>query len=214
MSGPAQGGGPRATHNHVPRNATSITRALNRAVLDALPFDDVQDFEDARHGFIGSLPEVEIKNAQGRVVWRLRDYACLSEETAPPTVNPSLWRQARLNMHHGLFQVTERVYQIRGFDISNMTLIEGDAGVIVIDPLISTEVARAGLELYRKHRGARPVTAVIYSHSHTDHYGGVRGVIDEDDVRAGRVDVWAPDRFMQEVVSENVIAGTAMVRRA
>src|SRR6266849_4342055 len=195
-------------------DATPITRALNRTMLDALPFDDFTDFEDAGRGFIGSLPEVEIKNAQGRVVWSLRDYAFLDEETAPPTVNPSLWRQARLNTHHGLFQVTEGVYQVRGFDISNMTLIEGDAGVIVIDPLISTEVASAGLELYRKHRGARPVTAVIYSHSHTDHYGGVRGVIDEDDVRAGRVDVWAPDRFMQEVVSENVIAGTAMVRRA
>jgi alkyl sulfatase BDS1-like metallo-beta-lactamase superfamily hydrolase len=110
--------------------------------------------------------------------------------------------------------VTEGIYQVRGFDISNMTLIEGEAGVIVIDPLISTEVARAGLELYRKHRDLRPVTAVIYSHSHVDHYGGVRGVVDETDVRAGRVDVWAPDRFMQEVVSENVIAGTAMVRRA
>ena len=203
-----------APSDHSPQDATSITRAKNDAVLDALPFDDSQDFEDAGRGFIGSLPEVEIKNAQGRVVWSLREYAFLAEETAPATVNPSLWRQARLNMHHGLFQVTDRIYQIRGFDISNMTLIEGDGGVIVIDPLISTEVARAGLELYRKHRGARAVTAVIYSHSHTDHYGGVRGVIDEDDVRAGRVDVWAPDRFMQEVVSENVIAGTAMVRRA
>jgi alkyl sulfatase BDS1-like metallo-beta-lactamase superfamily hydrolase len=203
-----------AEHDRGSQDATSITRALNRAVSDALPFEDTQDFEDAGRGFIGSLPEVEIKNAQGRVVWSLREYAFLADETAPPTVNPSLWRQARLNMHHGLFQVTERVYQIRGFDISNMTVIEGDAGVIVIDPLISTEVARAGLELYRTHRGARRVTAVIYSHSHVDHYGGVRGVVDEDDVRAGRVDVWAPDRFMQEVVSENVIAGTAMVRRA
>jgi linear primary-alkylsulfatase len=197
-----------------PRDVTSTTRALNRAVLDTLPFGDVQDFEDARRGFLGSLPEVEIKNAQGRVVWSLRDYAFLDEETAPPTVNPSLWRQARLNMHHGLFQVTERIYQVRGFDISSMTLIEGDTGIIVIDPLISTEVARAGLELYRKYRGMRPITAVIYTHSHTDHYGGVRGVVDETDVQAGRVGVWAPDRFMQEVVSENVIAGTAMIRRA
>ena len=203
-----------ATHDQGPRDATPITRAQNRAVLDALPFGDQQDFEDAARGFIGSLPEVEIKNEQGRVVWSLRNYAFLAEETAPPTVNPSLWRQARLNMHHGLFKVTEGVYQIRGFDISNMTLIEGDAGVVVIDPLISTEVARAGLELYRQHRGPRLVTAVIYTHSHTDHYGGVRGVVDEADVKAGRVDVWAPDRFMQEIVSENVIAGTAMIRRA
>jgi alkyl sulfatase BDS1-like metallo-beta-lactamase superfamily hydrolase len=203
-----------ATGDQGPQDATPITGAHNRAVLDALPFADVQDFEDAGRGFLGSLPEVEIKNDQGRVVWSLRDYAFLAEASAPPTVNPSLWRQARLNMHHGLFRVTERVYQIRGFDISNMTLIEGDAGVIVIDPLISTEVARAGLELYAAHRGRRPVTAVIYTHSHTDHYGGVRGILDEDDVRVGRVDIWAPDRFMQEIVSENVIAGTAMIRRA
>jgi alkyl sulfatase BDS1-like metallo-beta-lactamase superfamily hydrolase len=197
-----------------PRDATPITEARNRALLNALPFGDTRDFDDARRGFLGSLPEVEIRNDQGRVVWSLRDYAFLAGEAAPPTVNPSLWRQARLNMHHGLFQVTDRIYQVRGFDISNMTLIEGDAGVIVIDPLISTEVARAGLDLYRRHRGRRPVTAVVYTHSHTDHYGGVRGVLDEAEVQAGRVDVWAPDRFMKEVVSENVFAGTAMVRRA
>jgi linear primary-alkylsulfatase len=197
-----------------PKDASAITRALNRAVLDALPFADTRDFDDARRGFIGSLPEVEIKNDAGRVVWTLRDYAFLAGAEAPPTVNPSLWRQARLNLNHGLFQVTDRIYQVRGFDISNMTLIEGDRGLIVIDPLISTEVARAGLDLYAQHRKWRPVTAVIYSHSHTDHYGGVRGVVDEGDVSAGRVEIWAPDRFMQEVVSEAVLAGTAMVRRA
>jgi len=204
MDSPAQG----------PQDATSFTRASNQAVLDALPFADTQDFEDARRGFIATLPEVEITNAQGRIVWSLRDYAFLEDRQAPFTVNPSLWRQARLNMHHGLFRVTEGIYQVRGFDISNMTLIEGERGLIVIDPLISTEVARAALELYLHHRGPRPVTAVIYSHSHTDHYGGVRGVVDEAEVRAGRVEIWAPDRFMQEVVSENVLAGTAMVRRA
>jgi alkyl sulfatase BDS1-like metallo-beta-lactamase superfamily hydrolase len=197
-----------------PQDATPITRARNRAVLDALPFGDRQDFADARRGFIGTLPEVEITNAQGRVVWSLKDYAFLADEDAPPTVNPSLWRQARLNMENGLFHVTEGIYQIRGFDLSNMTLIEGERGVIVIDPLISTEVARAGLELYFEHRGRRTVTAVIYSHSHTDHYGGVRGVLDEAAVQAGTAVVIAPDRFMEEVVSESVLAGTAMVRRA
>ena len=196
------------------KDATPITQALNRAVQDALPFADTQDFDDARRGFLCTLPEVEIKNDQGRVVWSLRDYAFLADEQAPPTVNPSLWRQARLNMANGLFHVTDRIYQIRGFDISNMTLIEGDRGVIVIDPLISTEVARAGLDLYRQHRGPRPVTAVIYTHSHTDHYGGVRGVIDGAAVEAGDVPVIAPDRFMEEIVSETVLAGTAMIRRA
>ncbi|MET0852622.1 MAG: alkyl sulfatase dimerization domain-containing protein [Candidatus Rokuibacteriota bacterium] len=197
-----------------PQDATPQTAAHNRAVLGVLPFADTQDFEDARRGFIGSLPEVVIRNAEGRVVWSLEEYRFLEAAEPPPTVNPSLWRQARLNMHHGLFQVAERIYQVRGFDISNMTLIEGEHGVIVIDPLISTEVARAGLDLYARHRGERPVTALIYTHSHTDHYGGVRGVLDEAEVRAGRVPVYAPDRFMQEVVSENVLAGTAMVRRA
>ncbi len=197
-----------------PKDATPVTRAQNRAVLDALPFGDTQDFEDARRGFLGTLPEVEITNDQGRVVWSLRGYAFLDDEHAPPTVNPSLWRQARLNMHHGLFQVTDRIYQVRGFDISNMTLIEGERGLIVIDPLISTEVARAGLDLYTRHRGRRPVTAVIYTHSHTDHYGGVRGVVGDGDVRAGRVEIWAPDRFMEEIVAETVLAGTAMIRRA
>ncbi len=196
------------------KDATPITQAHNRAVLDALPFGDTRDFEDARRGFLGTLPEVEIKNDRGRVVWSLRDYAFLGDAHAPPTVNPSLWRQARLNMHNGLFQVTDRIYQIRGFDISNMTLIEGDRALIVIDPLISTEVARAGLDLYMQHRGRRPVVAVIYTHSHTDHYGGVRGVVDEADVKAGKVEIIAPERFMEEVVSENVLAGTAMIRRA
>src|SRR6266446_6720690 len=203
MAGPAEN----------PKDATPATQARNRAVLDVLPFGDTQDFEDARRGFLGSLPDVEIKNDKGRVVWSLNEYAFLADEQPPPTVNPSLWRQARLNMHHGLFQVTDRIYQVRGFDISNMTLIEGERGLIVIDPLISTEVARAGLDLYTRHRGRRPVTAVIYTHSHTDHYGGVRGVVDEADVAAGEVEIIAPHRFMEEVVSEAVLVGTAMVRR-
>jgi alkyl sulfatase BDS1-like metallo-beta-lactamase superfamily hydrolase len=195
-------------------DATPVTIARNRTVLDALPFGDTRDFEDARRGLLGTLPEVEIKNAEGRVVWSLREYAFLAEEQPPPTVNPSLWRQARLNMSHGFFQVTDRIYQVRGFDISNMTVIEGDRGIIVIDPLISTEVASAALELYRRHRGNRPLTALVYTHSHVDHYGGARGVVDEDDVRAGRVEVWAPDGFMRAAVTENVLAGTVMVRRA
>jgi alkyl sulfatase BDS1-like metallo-beta-lactamase superfamily hydrolase len=204
MAAPAEG----------PKDATPITQAQNRIVLDMLPFGDTQDFEDARRGFLGTLPEVEIRNEQGRVVCSLKEYAFLGDEHAPPTVNPSLWRQARLNMNNGLFQVTDHIYQVRGLDVSNMTLIEGDRGLIVIDPLISAEVAQAGLELYRQHRGRRPVTAVIYTHSHTDHYGGVRGVVDEGDVQAGRVPIIAPDRFMEEIVSETVLAGPAMSRRA
>jgi len=199
---------------HAPKDATPATCARQSSCASALPFADRQDFRDVERGFIASLPEVEIKNADGRIVWSLRDYAFLNAEDVPPTVNPSLWRQAQLNMTNGLFQVTDRVYQVRGFDISNMTIIEGRRGIIVIDPLISTETARAALDLYTSHRGKRPVSAVIYSHSHVDHYGGVRGVIDESEVRAGNVMVVAPDRFLEEVTSENVLAGAAMLRRA
>ena len=196
------------------KDANAVTQALNRAVLDTLPFADTQDFEDAQRGFIGSLPEVEITNAAGRVVWSLKEYGFLAAAEPPPTVNPSLWRRARLNMHHGLFRVTDRLYQIRGFDISNMTIIEGERGLVVIDPLISTEVARAGLDLYFAHRPRRPVTAVIYTHSHVDHFGGVRGVVDEAAVKTGEVEIIAPAGFMEEMVSENVLAGTPMIRRA
>ena len=197
-----------------PKDATPTTCAHNRSFLDALPFGDRADFEDATRGFIATLPKVEFRNADGRVIYSLEDYAFLAGEQAPDTVNPSLWRQARLNMNHGLFQVTDRIYQVRGFDISNMTIIEGNRGLIVIDPLISAEIARAGLELYRQHRGRKPVTAVIYSHSHVDHFGGVRGVVDEAEVKAGNVAIIAPDRFMEEVTKENVLAGTPMLRRA
>jgi linear primary-alkylsulfatase len=196
------------------KDATPATCTHNRGFLDALPFGDTQDFEDAKRGFITTLPQVDIRNKDGRVVFSLKDYAFLAHEQAPDTVNPSLWRQARLNMNNGLFQVSDRIYQVRGFDISNMTIIEGSRGLIIIDPLISTECAAAALALYRAHRGNKPVTAVIYSHSHVDHFGGVRGVIDEAEVKAGNVVVIAPDRFMEEVTKENVLAGSPMIRRA
>jgi alkyl sulfatase BDS1-like metallo-beta-lactamase superfamily hydrolase len=196
------------------KDATPVTCAHNHAFLDALPFGDTQDFDDAARGFIATLPDVTFRNPEGRVIFSLKEYAFLAHEQAPDTVNPSLWRQARLNMNNGLFQVTDRIYQVRGFDISNMTIIEGSRGIIVIDPLVSTEVARAALELYWQHRGRKPVTAVIYTHTHVDHFGGVRGVVDEADVRAGNVAIIAPDRFMEEVTKENVLVGTPMIRRA
>ena len=132
----------------------------------------------------------------------------------PATVNPSLWRQAQLNAINGLFKVTERVYQVRGLDIANMTIIEGDTGLILIDPLLSNETAKAALDLYLKNRPAKPVAAVIYSHSHADHFGGAKGVITEEDAKTGKVKVIAPDGFMEHAVAENVIAGNAMSRRA
>jgi linear primary-alkylsulfatase len=147
-------------------------------------------------------------------VWTLGGYEFLKAEQAPDTVHPGLWRHARVNLANGLYEVTDRVHQLRGFDVSNMTIIEGDTGLIVIDPLISTEVAEAAMDLYRKHRSNKPVVAVIYTHSHIDHFGGVRGVVNGDDVAAGRVTIWAPAGFMAAAVGENVIAGNAMLRRA
>jgi len=172
-----------------------------------LPFSDRQDFEDADRGFVGKLDPAIIAAADGRVVWDNDAYAFL-EDDCPETAHPSLWRQGQLVAKQGLFEVVPGIYQVRGLDLSNMTLIESDSGVIVIDPLVSTECAAAALGLYREHRGERPVVAVIYTHSHVDHFGGVRGVLDGD------VPIVAPEGFLEHAVAENVYAGTAMSRRA
>src|SRR5262249_34071135 len=152
-------------------------------------------------------------NAAGRVTWDMSVFAFEDDEAAPDTVNPSLWRQARLNNIHGLFEVTAGIYQVRGFDISNITFIEGETGYVVVDPLVSAEPAAAALALMREHRGDRPVSAVIYTHSHVDHYGGIRGVLGAQDIDAG-ARIIAPEGFLDAAVSENVLAGNAMTRRA
>jgi alkyl sulfatase BDS1-like metallo-beta-lactamase superfamily hydrolase len=197
-----------------PKDATTITKQINNAFLTELPFSDKQDFEDAKRGFIAALPEGNVKLPDGTMVWDLNKYAFLKDDKVPDTVNPSLWRIAQLNMNNGLFKVVDRIYQIRGFDLSNMTIVEGDTGIIVIDPLISKEVAQAGLELYYANRPKKPVVAVLYTHSHVDHYGGVKGIVSEDDVNAGKVKIIAPAGFLEEAISENVYAGNAMGRRA
>jgi alkyl sulfatase BDS1-like metallo-beta-lactamase superfamily hydrolase len=143
-----------------------------------------------------------------------KPYAFLGKDEVPATVNPSLWRQAQLNAVNGLFQVTDRVYQVRGLDIANMTIIEGDTGLILVDPLLSNETAKAALDLYLANRPAKPVAAVIYTHSHADHFGGAKGVMSVEDAASGKVKVIAPDGFMEHAVAENVIAGNAMSRRA
>ncbi|WP_084964359.1 alkyl/aryl-sulfatase [Thermoactinospora rubra] len=173
------------------------------------PFEDRIDFENADRGFVATASQTKIRDATGRVVWDLDAYAFL-DAGCPDTANPSLWRQSQLNAKHGLYEVAEGVYQVRGFDLSNVSFIEGDRGVIVVDPLLSVEPAAAALALYREHRGDRPVTAVIYTHSHADHFGGVRGVVDE----GSDVPVIAPAGFLEHAVAENVYAGTAMNRRA
>ena len=203
-----------ASYLDVARDAEPATRAANAAMAAKLPFADTADFGLARRGLIAPVPEGMVRSEAGTVLWNLGEYAFIDGELAPATVNPSLWRMARLNLANGLFKVTDRLYQLRGFDISNMTVIEGETGLILIDPLTTAEVARAALAHYYAHRPHRPVVAVIYTHSHIDHYGGVRGVVDEADVKAGRVAVVAPDGFMQAAVGENVLAGLAMARRA
>jgi alkyl sulfatase BDS1-like metallo-beta-lactamase superfamily hydrolase len=203
-----------ASHLDVARDAEPATRAANAAMAARLPFGETADFEAAKSGLIAPVPEGLVRTGSGTVLWNLGEYAFIDGELAPATVNPSLWRQARLNLANGLFKVTDRLYQLRGFDISNMTVIEGDSGLIVIDPLTTAEVARAALAHYRAHRGDRPVVAVIYTHSHVDHYGGVRGVVGDADVKSGKVQVIAPDGFMEAVSGENVLAGMPMARRA
>lgn len=196
-----------------PRGAEPATVRAQEGVRQQLPFADRQDFEDAHRGFIARR-DAPVLDANGRTVWDPRAYAFEAAEEAPPTVNPSLWRQARLDNEAGLFQVTARMYQVRGMDLANMTIVEGDTGLIVIDPLLSMETAQAALDLYYQHRPRKPVLAVIYTHSHVDHFGGAKGVASAADVAAGRVQVIAPEGFLEEAVSENVMAGTAMSRRA
>jgi glyoxylase-like metal-dependent hydrolase (beta-lactamase superfamily II) len=180
---------------------------------DAFPFDDTQDFDDTERGFIAKATTRQVTAADGRVVWDLDAYRFL-DEPAADTAHPSLWRQGQLLIRDGLFEVVPGIYQLRGFDLSVMSVIEGETGVIVIDPLISKETAAAAWALYQEHRGPRTVVAMIYTHSHIDHFGGVKGVIDEADVDAGRIAVIAPQGFMEEAVAENVFVGTAMGRRS
>ncbi|ELC6297848.1 MBL fold metallo-hydrolase [Enterobacter hormaechei] len=198
-----------------PQDATATTRQANNALYNKLPFADKTDFENAHKGFIAPLPQNMIKGEQGNVIWNPAKYDFVKEgEKAPDTVNPSLWRQSQLINIGGLFKVTDGVYQIRNLDLSNMTIIEGEKGITVIDPLLSAEPAKEALDLYYANRGKKPVVAVVITHSHVDHYGGLRGVVDEADVKSGKVKIYAQEGFMKEAVSENIMAGNAMSRRA
>lgn len=197
-----------------PHPASDHTAQINRAVLEQLPFADTRDFDAARRGFIGALPDGRIVDDNGHVAWDMAPYTFLEQDEAPASVNPSLWRMAQLNNLHGLFEVVEGMYQIRNMDLANMTIIEGDSGLIIIDPLLTPATARAGLALYYQHRPPKPVVAVIYTHNHADHFGGVKGVVTEQQVRDGEVRIYAPEGFMHHAIGENVIAGPAMSRRA
>ncbi|MGI9601906.1 MAG: alkyl/aryl-sulfatase [Acidimicrobiales bacterium] len=196
-----------------PKPATHHTVEAQRRVAASMSFDEA-DFDRATRGLVATHPTGRIERPSGQMVWDVNTHDFVRErDESPDQVNPSLWRQARLNSIHGLFEITDGVWQARGYDISNITFMAGTDGWVIIDPLTTAETAAACLELANDHLGARPVTAVIYTHSHVDHFGGVRGVIDDDDVANG-VRVIAPEGFLTEAVAENVIAGPVMGRRA
>ena len=192
--------------------ASKFTREILHRASGSLPFEDRSDFARASRGRLADGPTLVV-GGLGHSVWNREDYAFESQDV-PETVHPSLWRQAQLNNEAGLFEVTNGVYQVRGLDISNITFIRGDQGWIVIDPLTGEENARAARQLVDSYFGERPISAVIYTHSHTDHFGGVRGVVSDEQVANGEVPVIAPAGFLEAAVSENVIAGTAMIRRS
>jgi len=193
------------------KEASSATRQANESVQRSLPVDDGEDFALANKGFIGTIEHARINNDKGNAVWNMQKFEfCAQDSECPDTVNPSLWRQAQLNSIHGLFKVCEHIYQVRNFDLSNITFIEGDTGYLIIDPLISAEPAAAALALMREHRGEKPVIGVIYTHSHVDHYGGIRGVLNDADIKAG-LSIIAPEGFLEAAVSENMLAGMQWV---
>ena len=193
-------------------NATATTKTANNAFVKSLNLEEQQDFEDARRGLI-AIPSGKILARDGSTVWDFDRFRFV-EGNAPPTVNPSLWRHAKLDKVIGLFKVTDGIYQLRGFDISNLTLIEGKTGWIVVDTLSCRETAQAAMEFARKHLGNKPVSAIIFSHSHIDHFGGVLGVISAEESKRRKLPVVAPQGFMEEATSENVLVGLAMGRRA
>ena len=207
---------PGSTDPKAPKGATEATRRVHAALAGKLPLaTDIADFERAERGLIARTDQDSILNSFGLPSWDFAGYRYIAEtEQAPATVNPSLWRQARLNAAHGLYQVVDGIYQVRGYDLANITFVRGATGWIVIDPLTAAETSAAALATVNQELGARPVTAVIYTHCHADHFAGVRGVVSEEDLAAGQVRIIGPEGFLQHAVSENVIAGNAMSRRA
>jgi len=209
QSEPSVDSGPQPVNN---LEASSAVKSANEAVGRYLDFSDRRDFEAAERGFIATLPETAIPGLNGQTAYDYGAFGFLDGE-APDTVNPALWRQGQLNAKHGLFEVVPGIYQVRGYDLSNVTFIEGDTGWIVVDPLITKQTAQYALKLVNQELGARRISAVIYTHSHIDHYGGVRGIISEADL-TNATQIIAPIGFTRETVSENILAGNAMSRRA
>lgn len=208
------------------KDASSYTAQINSALFSLLDFEDTSEYENATRGLIDAPEILKLKDADGNVIWSQEAYSFLEDyDQAPETVNPSLWENTRNNHAYGLFEVTEGIYQVRGYDMANLTLIEGDTGWIVFDPLMSVECTQAAMQLVEKNLGQRPVKAVIISHSHVDHYGGIKGLMDAEDaadkslpieeqLSSGGIPIIVPEGFTEHAVSENVYAGKAMSRRA
>ena len=195
------------------KEATEYTKAANEEVYALLDFDDEREKENAERGLIAAPDSLEITTEDGKVAWSQDAYAFLDED-APDTANPSLWRNTQLNHVYGLFEVMDGIYQVRGYDMSNITFIKGETGWIIYDPLMTVECAKAAFELVKENIGDFPVKAVLYSHSHVDHFGGVEGIVSEEQVADEEILIIAPEGFEEHAVSENVYAGTAMGRRA
>jgi alkyl sulfatase BDS1-like metallo-beta-lactamase superfamily hydrolase len=206
------------TDKHGHSAPTLATTKINQAVIDQLPLSNQQDFKDAQRGLIASLDSLLTTNVQGETVWDMDAYKFMQftglSGGSPASINPSLWRQANLNNIHGLFKVSEGIYQLRGFDLANMTLIEGDSGWIVVDPLTAKETAKQAFDFAQKHLGKKPISAILFTHSHLDHFGGALGIVTAEQVKQQGIRIIAPEGFMEEATSENIIAGTAMSRRS
>ncbi|WP_328867160.1 alkyl/aryl-sulfatase [Streptomyces sp. NBC_00304] len=202
---------------YVPKGATPATAAVNREAVARYDMDDRQDFADSDRGFIAPLPD-KLYGADGRVIFDASRYDYIDDDTpSPDSVNPSLWRQSQLIRKGGLYKVVDGVYQVRNNDIANLTVIEGDSGLVVVDCSASVEAATQGMAMIREHLSDKPVAAVIYTHTHIDHYGGVKGVVSVEDVASGKIPIIAPGTvasFDKHAIGENVIAGNAMSRRA
>lgn len=196
------------------KEATKTTQDKNKEVYALLDFSDEQEKSFAEKGLIAAPESLELKDEKGKVVWSQKAYSFVENADAPATVNPSLWRNTQLNHLYGLFEVADGIYQVRGYDMTNITFIKGDTGWIVFDPLMSTECSAAAMQLVNENLGERPVTAVVMSHPHVDHYGGIKGIISEEEVASRSIPIIVPEGFEEHAVSENVYAGNAMGRRA
>lgn len=195
------------------KDATKITQDKNKEVYALMDFSDEQERNFAEKGLIAAPESLELKDEKGKVVWNQKAYSFVENADAPASVNPSLWRNTQLNHLYGLFEVADGIYQVRGHDMTNITFIKGDTGWIVFDPLMSTECSAAAMQLVSENLGERPVTAVVMSHPHVDHYGGIKGIISEEEVASRNIPIIVPESFEEHAVSENVYAGNAMGRR-